>query len=63
MNTLLDQLISELINVTKKYSENDDITVGIPQFTENNLKIQFHFADKNGLDITFNAIKSVENSL
>ena len=61
MNTLLNNLITELESVTKKYSENGNIKVSIPQLTENNLKIQIQFADKNEFDITFNTLPHAEN--
>nr|WP_314265461.1 hypothetical protein [uncultured Moellerella sp.] len=63
MNTLLDNLIAELEVVTKKYSENDNIKVSIPQLTENNLKIQIQFDDRNEFDISFNTLAQTENRI
>ncbi len=63
MNTLLDNLIAELEVVTKKYSANNNIKVSIPQLTENNLKIQIQFDDRNEFDISFNTLIQTENRI
>ncbi|OKP00071.1 hypothetical protein [Xenorhabdus eapokensis] len=50
-----EQLEQELLQVVKKYSGNEEVTIVTTNSSENNLQIQIIIAGKNQLDITLNS--------
>ncbi|PHM37267.1 hypothetical protein Xmau_03961 [Xenorhabdus mauleonii] len=55
ISTKTEQLEQELLQVVKKYSGNEEVTVITTNNSENNLQIQVVIAGKNQLDITLNS--------
>ncbi|MCC8379594.1 MULTISPECIES: hypothetical protein [Xenorhabdus] len=55
INTKIEQLEHELLDVVKKYSGNEEVTINTINTSENNLQIQVIIAGKNQLDITLNS--------
>ncbi|PHM73492.1 hypothetical protein [Xenorhabdus kozodoii] len=55
ISTKTEQLEQELLEVVKKYSGNEEVTVITTNNSENNLQIQIIIAGKNQLDITLNS--------
>ncbi|OTA16227.1 hypothetical protein Xvie_01997 [Xenorhabdus vietnamensis] len=55
ISTKTEQLEQELLEVVKKYSGNEEVTVITTNNSENNLQIQVIIAGKNQLDITLNS--------
>ncbi|CDG17642.1 MULTISPECIES: hypothetical protein [Xenorhabdus] len=55
ISTKTEQLEQELLEVVKKYSGNEEVTVITTNHSENNLQIQVIIAGKNQLDITLNS--------
>ncbi|MBI6548305.1 hypothetical protein [Xenorhabdus lircayensis] len=55
ISTKIEQLEQELLEVVKKYSGNEDVTVITTHSSENNSQIQVIIAGKNQLDITLNS--------
>ncbi|MBC8945428.1 MULTISPECIES: hypothetical protein [Xenorhabdus] len=55
INTKFEQLEHELLDVVKKYTENEEVTINTIHTSENHLQIQVIIAGKNQLDITLNS--------
>ncbi|PHM60977.1 hypothetical protein [Xenorhabdus ishibashii] len=55
ISTKTEQLEQELLEVVKKYSGNEEVTIITTNSSENNLQIQIIIAGKNQLDITLNS--------
>ncbi|BET96674.1 hypothetical protein [Xenorhabdus taiwanensis] len=55
ISTKTKQLEQELLEVVKKYSGNEEVTIITTNSSENNLQIQIIIAGKNQLDITLNS--------
>ncbi|CDL86254.1 conserved hypothetical protein [Xenorhabdus cabanillasii JM26] len=55
INTKFEQLEHELLDVVKKYSENEEVIINTIHTSENHLQIQVIIAGKNQLDITLNS--------
>lgn len=58
MNTLIKILKKELIDVTKKHTQENDAKVVITKFSEDELNIQIIISGEQQFDITLNSIQN-----
>lgn len=61
MNTLIKLLKAELFDVIKKHTQENDIKVTIPEFSEHELNIQIIISGEQQLDITFKFNKKLNS--
>ncbi|SPP31137.1 hypothetical protein ARAF_0247 [Arsenophonus endosymbiont of Aleurodicus floccissimus] len=57
MNTLIKHLKEELIDVTKKHAQENNVKVIIAKYSEEELNIQIIISGEQQFDITLNSIQ------
>lgn len=57
MNENMLNLMDELVEITKKHANNEDVKAHASLESENKLRIQIIISDKNELDITLNSLQ------